>query len=116
MSEYKTMRVPAEAWKTAKAAKKPDESWGEYLLRCTKNPPEIKEYTNAERVATSITAELNIDADGARTEINELQDMVDELGESADEIQMKEPVETKPVELEASERSKIVTELVEALQ
>jgi hypothetical protein len=38
MSDYKTMRVPEEAWKVAKEAKGEDETWGEYLRRCADSP------------------------------------------------------------------------------
>ena len=44
MTEYKTMRVPQEAWEAAKASKKAEETWGEYIRRCTENPPEIKRF------------------------------------------------------------------------
>jgi hypothetical protein len=33
-TEYKTMRVPEDAWEQAREAKASDETWGEYLLRC----------------------------------------------------------------------------------
>ena len=44
MTEYKTMRVPEEAWEAAKASKKAEETWGEFIQRCSNNPPEIKRF------------------------------------------------------------------------
>lgn len=38
MTEYKTMRVPADAWEVANAARGEDETWGEYLRRCADEP------------------------------------------------------------------------------
>ena len=46
-TEYKTLRVPAPAYKKAKENKKDGETWGEYLQRCTDNPPELKEFVEA---------------------------------------------------------------------
>lgn len=47
MTDYKTMRVPREAWEDAKAAKGDEETWGEYLRRCGDNPPEVRQYVEA---------------------------------------------------------------------
>jgi hypothetical protein len=34
MTDYKTMRVPVADWQAAKAAKRENETWGDYLRRC----------------------------------------------------------------------------------
>jgi len=34
MTEWKTMRVPEEAWEQAQQARGDGETWGEYLRRC----------------------------------------------------------------------------------
>jgi hypothetical protein len=39
MTEYKTMRVPVDAWEDAKEAKEEKETWGEYLQRCSNSEP-----------------------------------------------------------------------------
>lgn len=44
MTDYKTMRVPADAHEVAKASKRDDETWGDFLRRCADNPPEVREY------------------------------------------------------------------------
>ena len=56
-TEYKTLRVPAPAYKKAKENKRDGETWGEYLQRCTDNPPEIREFVEADKIDTG-TAEL----------------------------------------------------------
>ena len=50
--DYKTMRVPREAWEQANDAKQDKETWGEYLQRCTDNPPEITEFVEKESTRT----------------------------------------------------------------
>lgn len=44
MTEYKTLRVPEDAYDVAKASKEETETWGEFLRRCSENPPETVEY------------------------------------------------------------------------
>jgi len=46
-TEYKTMRVPKDAWETANKSKQDGETWGEFLQRCSQNPPEIKKFVEA---------------------------------------------------------------------
>ena len=46
-TEYKTLRVPEPAYKNAKENKRDSETWGDYLQRCTDNPPEIREFVEA---------------------------------------------------------------------
>lgn len=48
--DYKTMRVPAEAYRYAKDAKRDDETWGEFMRRLSDNPPEPVEYVDADAV------------------------------------------------------------------
>jgi len=38
MTDWKTMRVPEDAWEQAQDARGPDETWGEYLRRCADAP------------------------------------------------------------------------------
>jgi len=48
-TEYKTLRVPAKDYKQARESKDDSETWGEFLQRCSENPPEPKEYVDATR-------------------------------------------------------------------
>jgi hypothetical protein len=38
MTDWKTMRVPKDAWEVANEAKGDNETWGEYLRRCADEP------------------------------------------------------------------------------
>jgi len=44
VTEYKTLRVPEDAYEVAKASKQETETWGEFLRRCSDNPPKNVEY------------------------------------------------------------------------
>jgi len=46
MVDYTTMRVPTPDYENAKESKKDSETWGEFLQRCTEQPPEIVEYVD----------------------------------------------------------------------
>ena len=39
MTDWKTMRVPVDAWNDAKDAKREGETWGEFLRRCSEASP-----------------------------------------------------------------------------
>jgi hypothetical protein len=47
MTDWKTMRVPAEAWERANEAKRDEETWGDFLQRCSNEPPAIREFVDA---------------------------------------------------------------------
>jgi len=49
MVDYKTLRVPAEDYEQARESKEKEETWGEFLRRCSENPPETKEFVDATR-------------------------------------------------------------------
>jgi len=67
---YKTMRVPEEDWKVAKAAKKDEETWGDYLQRCGENPPTIKRFVDADEVVKQIGGKI----DDLSVDVNRLFD------------------------------------------
>jgi len=48
-TEYKTLRVPEPDYEEARESKNDSETWGEFLQRCSENPPETKEYVDATR-------------------------------------------------------------------
>jgi len=50
-ADYKTLRVPVEAWHDAKQAKEDHETWGDYIRRCSDNPPTKREFIEASAVA-----------------------------------------------------------------
>jgi len=45
--DYKTIRVPADDYDAAKASKHDQETWGEFVQRCTDEPPEVREFVDA---------------------------------------------------------------------
>jgi len=49
MVDYKTLRVPEPDYEEARESKHDSETWGEFLQRCSENPPETKEYVDATR-------------------------------------------------------------------
>ena len=52
MTEYTSIRVTVDAKENAEASKRDGETWNEYLQRCTANPPEVREYVDADAIAT----------------------------------------------------------------
>jgi len=53
MTDYKTMRVPEDAYEQAKADKRDEETWGDFLQRCSNNPPEIREFVETENAGVT---------------------------------------------------------------
>jgi predicted CopG family antitoxin len=43
MTDYKTLRIPAEAYHEARDCKKDSETWGEFVQRCSDTRPNITE-------------------------------------------------------------------------
>ena len=70
MTEYTSIRVTQEAKEAAQESKADSETWNEYLQRCTDNPPELKEFVDAESLDTG-TDDLD--------EVKELMDKVKRL-------------------------------------
>lgn len=59
MTDYKTMRVPAEAWEQAREDKHDEETWGEFLQRCSNNPPEVRKFVPADAVESGKGVDLD---------------------------------------------------------
>ena len=57
MTEYTSIRVTKAAKEAAQESKADSETWNEYLQRCTDNPPELKEFVEADKIDTG-AAEL----------------------------------------------------------
>jgi len=55
MTEHTTIRVTKDAKEAADEAKKENETWNEYIQRCTKNKPEIVEFVEAEHAGVDYT-------------------------------------------------------------
>ena len=52
MTEYTSIRVTKAAKEAAQESKADSETWNEFLQRCTDNPPEVREYVDADAIAT----------------------------------------------------------------
>lgn len=50
MTEHTTIRVTKDAKEAADKAKKENETWNEYIQRCTENKPEIVEFVEAPEI------------------------------------------------------------------
>ncbi len=86
--EYKTMRVPKEAWEVANETKRDGETWGEFLQRCSNNPPEIREF-----VEKSSTSNSGTDVEQKLDRIEAAQRTVDleatAINQIADEVEQR---------------------------
>ncbi|UBF23443.1 putative antitoxin VapB3 [Halorubrum tailed virus 28] len=51
MTEYTSIRVTVDAKENAEKSKRDGETWNDYLQRCTENPPEVREYVDADTAA-----------------------------------------------------------------
>ena len=78
---WKTLRVPPEAYETAKQRKESqNQTWGEYLMDTNRSAPD------ADDVAHEITAQLNLDASDAKDEIQEVQELVNDASNDIEEL------------------------------
>lgn len=67
---WKTLRVPADAWETAKAQKEDDDrTWGEQIVRGD-NPTTTD--IDAERLASLIVDQIGAEAGGAKVDDSEI--------------------------------------------
>lgn len=105
--DYTAIRFPEEAVEAAKDAKRDGETWGDYLQRCTDNPPEVQELVPADEVeatAEQLKNELSMAADptvqpdvaGLIEKVDRLADAVQEATEAAQQTQQQlERMETQ---------------------
>jgi len=63
MTDYTTIRVTKDAMDKAKDAKHDNETWNEYIQRCTEQPPKIQEFVDADEseLANAVAAQLQLD-------------------------------------------------------
>ena len=74
MTEYKTLRVPADAYDVAKDSKQETETWGEFLRRCSENPPESIEIVPADELERTIIGRIDDAETALTTQIERLQE------------------------------------------
>jgi hypothetical protein len=58
MVDYKTIRIPAEDYEQAKQSKRDSETWGEFVQRCTDEPPEVRELVDFAEVGSTLTDDI----------------------------------------------------------
>lgn len=46
--DYTAIRVSTDAKKEAAEVKRDGETWDDYIRRCTENPPEVREFVDAD--------------------------------------------------------------------
>ena len=96
MTEYTSIRVTADAKENAEASKRDGETWNEYLQRCTDNPPEVREYVDAddlqeafglpdEAFPDDFTLEINDDLRGSVPD--DLQEQLDRIESAASTVE-----------------------------
>jgi hypothetical protein len=63
--DYTTIRVTQAAKDRAEQSKHDDETWSDYIERCTDNPPEIKQFVEAATTndANNTTTDNTLDYD-----------------------------------------------------
>ena len=73
MVEYKTLRVPERDYEQARESKENEETWGEFLRRCSENPPENVELVPAEDLERTIIGRIDDAETALTTQIERLQ-------------------------------------------
>lgn len=61
--DYQTFRVPVDDYEDAIESKRDDETWGEFIQRCTANPPSPQPVVPVEDIADEL-ADVSVDGDG----------------------------------------------------
>lgn len=96
MTDYTTLRVTAEAKAAAEASKREEETWNDYIRRCTDNPPEPREFVGVEDVqhlinelAATADGEGRVDSDGLAREVARQVDYGELANAVADELEAR---------------------------
>jgi len=71
MVDYKTLRVPEDAYDAAKDSKHDAETWGEFLQRCADTRPEIREFVDV--------TDFDAAPDAVSLDANERQKIAEEV-------------------------------------
>jgi len=73
MVEYKTLRVPEPDYEEARESKNDSETWGEFLQRCSENPPENVELVPADELERTLLGRIDDAETNLETKIERLQ-------------------------------------------
>lgn len=69
MTDYTTIRVTKDAKAQAEQSKRDGETWNEFLQRCTDNPPERREFVDADRLLDRLRDDVQV-ADEHSDDVN----------------------------------------------
>lgn len=87
MTEYTTIRVSKEAHRAANEAKKDDETWDDYVERCSDNPPELIREVDLEEMKNELSMAnepgVDIDVGGLYEKLDRLETAVKEATQAA---------------------------------
>jgi len=72
-TEYKTLRVPEPDYEKARESKEESETWGEFLQRCSENPPENVELVPADELERTLLGRIDDAETNLETKIERLQ-------------------------------------------
>jgi len=72
MTDYTTIRVSQDAKAEAQQAKRDNETWNDYIQRCTDEPPEVREFVDADDLLEGQTV-----SKGASIDYGEIQTRVE---------------------------------------
>ena len=82
--DYTTIRVTEAAKQAAEETKRDDETWNDYIRRCTENPPEVRELVDAEAGGPQVD-----DSDIARAVVRQF-DYAELANAVADELEARQ--------------------------
>lgn len=87
MTDYKTVRVREADYQAAKESKHDDESWSDYIRRCTDEPPDIREFIAADEIRASSIGSVDT-RDDLTAEMEKLREQIERLpDDTADELE-----------------------------
>jgi len=72
-TEYKTLRVPEPDYEKARESKEESETWGEFLQRCSENPPENVELVPVDELERTLLGRIDDAETNLETKIERLQ-------------------------------------------
>jgi len=72
MTDYTTIRVSQDAKAEAQQAKRDNETWNDYIQRCTDEPPAVREFVDADDLLEGQTV-----SKGASIDYGEIQTRVE---------------------------------------
>jgi len=72
-TEYKTLRVPEPDYEEARESKNDSETWGEFLQRCSENPPENVELVPVDELERTLLGRIDDAETNLEAKIDRLQ-------------------------------------------